>query len=79
MDFVTSDVYRGWKGSLVNGALKFKLISRLTLDGDKVVKEERLLQHLDERIRDVREGPDGALYLLTDNEEGRILKLVPAK
>jgi glucose/arabinose dehydrogenase len=79
MAFVTSDVYRGWKGSLVNGALKFKLISRLTLDGDKVVKEERLLQHLDERIRDVREGPDGALYLLTDNEEGRILKLVPAK
>jgi len=54
-------------------------MTRLTLNGDKVVKEERMLHQLGERIRDVRQGPDGALYLLTDNSEGRILRLVPAK
>jgi len=79
MAFYTGDLFPAWKGSLFNGALKFELLSRLTLDGDKVVKEERLLQGLRERIRDVRQGPDGALYLLTDNSDGRILRLVPAK
>ncbi|MBI2713021.1 MAG: PQQ-dependent sugar dehydrogenase [Rhizobiales bacterium] len=79
MAFYTGDQFKGWKGSLFNGALKFQLLSRLTLDGDKVVKEERLLQGLRERIRDVRQGPDGALYLLTDNSAGRILRLAPAK
>jgi glucose/arabinose dehydrogenase len=64
---------------LFNGALKFQLLSRLELKGDRVVKEERLLQDLNERIRDVRQGPDGALYLLTDNEAGRILRVSPAK
>ena len=67
MAFYTGDLIPGWKGSLINGALKFELLSRLELKGDKVVKEERLLQGLHERIRDVRQGPDGALYLLTDN------------
>jgi glucose/arabinose dehydrogenase len=52
---------------------------RLELDGEKATREERLLQGLGERIRDVREGPDGALYLLTDNSNGRILRLVPAR
>ena len=55
---------------------------RLTLDGEKVVGEERLLQDLQpkrERIRDVVQGPDGALYLLTDSAKGRLLKLVPKK
>jgi glucose/arabinose dehydrogenase len=79
MAFVTSDLFPGWKGSLINGALKFQLLSRLELKGDTVVKEERLLQGLNERIRDVRQGPDGALYLLTDNDAGRILRLAPAK
>jgi glucose/arabinose dehydrogenase len=79
MTFYTGDLFPGWKGSLLNGALKFMLVSRLMLDGDKVVKEERLLQGLHERIRDVRQGPDGALYLLTDNEAGRILRVAPAK
>ena len=54
-------------------------MSRLTLKGDSAVKEERLLQGLHERIRDVRQGPDGALYLLTDNSAGRILRVAPAK
>ena len=79
MAFYTGDLYPGWKGSLFNGALKFELLSRLELKGDKAVKEERMLQDLRERIRDVRQGPDGALYLLTDNASGRILRLAPAK
>jgi glucose/arabinose dehydrogenase len=79
MTFYTGSLFPGWKGSLFNGALKFQLIARLELNGDKVVKEERLLQGLGERIRDVRQGPDGALYLLTDNNAGRILRVSPAK
>jgi len=79
MTFYTGDLFPGWKGSLFNGALKFMLLSRLMLDGDKVVKEERMLQGLHERIRDVRQGPDGALYLLTDAAAGRILRVAPAK
>ena len=79
MAFYSGELFKAWQGSLFNGALKFQLLSRLTLDGDKVMKEERLLQGLRERIRDVRQGPDGALYLLTDNSAGRILRLAPAK
>jgi glucose/arabinose dehydrogenase len=79
MAFYTGDLFPGWTGSLFNGALKFELLSRLELKGDKAVKEERMLQGLQERIRDVRQGPDGALYLLTDNNAGRILRLAPAK
>ena len=77
MAFYTGDLIPGWKGSLLNGALKFELLSRLTLSGDKVVKEEQLLQGLRERIRDVRQGPDGAIFLLTDNASGRIVRLAP--
>ena len=79
MAFYTGDLFPGWKGSLFNGALKFMLVSRLELKGDSVIKEERMLQGLKERIRDVRQGPDGALYLLTDNADGRILRVTPAK
>lgn len=79
MAFYTGDLIPAWKGSLFNGALKFELLSRLELKSDKVVKEERLLQNLHERIRDVRQGPDGALYLLTDNSSGRILRVAPAR
>ena len=79
MAFYTGDLFPNWKGSLFNGALKFQMLVRLELDGDKVVKEERLLQDLRERIRDVRQGPDGALYLVTDNSSGRILRVAPAK
>jgi len=78
MTFYTGELFSAWKGSLFNGALKFQLLSRLTLAGDRAVTEERLLQGLHERIRDVRQGPDGALYLLTDNSAGRILRVVPA-
>jgi glucose/arabinose dehydrogenase len=79
MTFYTGDLFPQWKGSLFNGALKYMLVSRLILDADKVVKEERLLQGMHQRIRDVRQGPDGALYLLTDESDGRILRVTPAK
>jgi glucose/arabinose dehydrogenase len=79
MAFYQGDMFPAWRGSLFVGALASRLLTRLTLDGDKVTGEERLLQNLRERIRDVRSGPDGALYLVTDNPAGRILKVVPAR
>jgi aldose sugar dehydrogenase len=82
MAFYTGNLFPAWKGSLFIGGLGSTCLVRLTLDGDKVVGEERLLTDLQpkrERIRDVRQGPEGALYILTDNAMGRILKLVPAK
>ena len=79
MTFYTGDLFPAWKGSLFNGALKFQLLSRLDIKDGRVVAEERLLQGLNERIRDVRQGPDGALYLLTDADAGRILRVVPGK
>lgn len=75
MAFVTSARYPGWQGSLVVGALRGQMLVRLQLDGRKVLREERLLTDLVERIRDVRLGPDGWLYLLTDSSDGRLLRL----
>ena len=75
MAFVTSDRYPGWQGDLVIGALRAQLLVRLQLDGRKVVREERLLESLGERIRDVRQGPDGWLYLLTDSSDGKVIRL----
>ena len=77
--FYTADLIPKWKGSVFVGALAGKILVRLSLDGDKVTGEERLLQDLGERIRDVRQGPDGALYLLTDANNGRILRIAPAR
>jgi len=75
----TGDLFPQWKGNAFIGGLRTQTLVRLELDGEKVTKEERLLGPLNERIRDVREGPDGAVYLLTDNTAGRILRLTPAK
>lgn len=75
MAFLTSDRYPGWKGNLFVGALRGQALLRLELDGRKVVQEQRLLQGLGERIRDVRQGPDGWLYLLTDSPQGRVIRL----
>jgi len=77
MTFYTGDLFPAWKGSLFNGALKFKLLSRLEIKDGKPVREERMLQGLNERVRDVRQGPDGALYLVTDASAGRVLRVVP--
>lgn len=73
--FVTSPRYPGWQGSLVMGTLRGQTLLRLSLDGPQVVGEQRLLTTLNERIRDVRQGPDGWLYLLTDSPDGRLLRL----
>lgn len=78
MAFYNGALFPSWKGSLFTGALAGRMLVRLSLDGDKVTGEERLLQNLNERIRDVRQGPDGALWLLTDNSAGRILRVSPA-
>lgn len=78
MAFYTGKLFPKWNGSLFAGALAGKMLVRLSLSGDKVTGEERLLQPLNERIRDVRQGPDGALWLLTDNAAGRILRVTPA-
>ena len=77
MAFYTGTLFPKWKGSLFVGALKAKILVRLSLKGDRVTGEERLLQNLNERIRDVRQGPDGALWLLTDSAAGRILRVSP--
>jgi aldose sugar dehydrogenase len=79
MVFYTGSLFPAWKGNLFIGGMVSTNLVRLTIQGEKVVDEERLLTDLQprERIRDVRQGPDGALYLLTDNAKGRILKLAP--
>ena len=56
-----------------------KLLVRLELDGEKVTKEDRLLAGLNARVRDVRAGPDGAIWLATDSSDGRIIRVTPAK
>lgn len=80
MVFYTGKLFPAWQNSLFIGGLGSLNLVRLSVKGDRVVGEERLLQDLQpsrERLRDVRQGPDGAIYLLTDNAKGRILKLVP--
>lgn len=76
MAFYTADLFPGWKGSLLVGGLVSKGVVRLTLDGTRVTGEERL--PLGERVRDVRQGPDGAIYVLTDEDDGKLLRLTPA-
>jgi len=78
MAFLTSDRYPGWQGSLFVGALKDQMLVRLKFDGDRIVGEEHLLVGRVGRIRDVRQGPDGLLYLLTDADDGRLIRLLPA-
>jgi glucose/arabinose dehydrogenase len=79
MAFYNGTAFPEWRGNLFVGALAGKTLVRLELDGEKIAKEERLLTTMGERIRDVREGPDGALWLVTDNAAGRILRVAPAK
>lgn len=76
MAFYDANAFPRWRGNLLVGALKYKMLMRLTLDGERVVAEERLLEGID-RIRDVRVGPDGLIYLLTDEDDGRVIRLAP--
>lgn len=75
--FYTGDLFPAWKGNLLVGALAGQHLARLVLDGERVVGEEKLLTDLGARIRAVRVGPDGAVWLLVDQSNGRILRLVP--
>ncbi|MEX5451477.1 PQQ-dependent sugar dehydrogenase [Stutzerimonas stutzeri] len=75
MAFYDAERFAPWQGNLFVGALLDRSLIRLQLDGERVVHDERLLKELDERIRDVRLGPDGYLYLLTDSSKGRVLKV----
>jgi glucose/arabinose dehydrogenase len=79
MTFYEGAAFPKWKGDLFVGALKDEMLVRLELDGDKVVREERMLKGRVGRVRDVRTGPDGYLYLLTDEPDGALLRLEPAQ
>jgi glucose/arabinose dehydrogenase len=82
MTFYTGSLFPAWKGNLFVGGHGTNDLVRLVLDGEKVIGEERLLKDLQpkpERLRDVRTGPDGALYVVTDSSAARVLKLVPKK
>ncbi len=78
MAFYTGDLFPAWQGDLFVGALKMRKLVRLEFENHKVVEEEDLLLGLNERIRDVRMGPDGALWLLTDSSDGKVYRMVPA-
>ncbi|MTI42206.1 PQQ-dependent sugar dehydrogenase [Roseibium hamelinense] len=77
MAFVTSDLYPDWQGDLLVGALRGQHIAKLSLDGTEITREEKLLTDLAARIRDVRQGQDGMIYVLTDDDPGKLLRLVP--
>jgi len=82
MLFYTGDLFPAWKGSVFIGGLVTTNLVRLDIRDNRVVGEERLLKDLQpkaERIRDVRQGPEGAIYVITDSAQGRVLKLVPKK
>lgn len=82
MAFYTADLFPAWKGSLFIGGHQTNDLVRLSIEGEKITGEERLLTDRAPRlrIRDVRQGPDGALYLLTDeNLTGKLLKLTPKR
>jgi glucose/arabinose dehydrogenase len=78
MAFYTGDRFPRWHGDLFVGALRDQLLVRLKLDGEKIVREERMLEGVLGRFRDVRTGPDGFLYLLTDESSGVLARLEPA-
>ena len=79
MAFVSGTQFPQWQGDLLVGALRGQMLLRLVLSGEKVLREERLLQNRVGRIRDVRLGPDGLVYLLTDDDQGVLLRLEPVK
>jgi glucose/arabinose dehydrogenase len=79
MLFYTGDKFPKWQGSAFVGGLASQQLSRLAMDGNKVTGEEVLLKGvLNQRVRDVEQGPDGYIYLLTDEDNGKLLRLEPA-
>ena len=77
MTFYDGDKFPDWKGDIFVGALRDRNLRRVKLDGDREAGQETLLDELGERIRDVRTGPDGYLYVLTDSPDGQIVRLEP--
>jgi glucose/arabinose dehydrogenase len=78
--FYTGNLFPEWRGNAFVGGMKTGTVARLELDGEKVVKEERLLEgKVDGRVRDLEQGPDGAIYLLVGDGNGRLLRVEPAK
>ncbi|MBT8385535.1 MAG: PQQ-dependent sugar dehydrogenase, partial [Bacteroidia bacterium] len=76
MEFVTSDIYPSWKGNLLVGSLKFQYVDRCVLNGDKVTKEEKLIEGVG-RVRTIKQGPDGYIYVGVENVG--IVKIIPKK
>ena len=77
--FYTGSRFPAWRGSAFVGGLKAQMLVRLELDGERVVREERLFERIvNQRVRDVEQGPDGDIYLLTDEGKGRLLRIEPA-
>ena len=74
----TGDLFPEWKGNLIAGALKYMQLQRLVLEDGRVVAHEVVAEDIGERVRDVRQGPDGAVYLLTDEANGRLVRIEPA-
>lgn len=79
MAFVSGSQFPQWQGNVLVGALRGQMLVRLVLDGEKVIREERLLQGRAGRIRDVRMGPDGLVYLLSDSPNGALMRLEPER
>lgn len=77
LTFYTGDLFKGWKGNILAGGLAGSVVERLVLEGGEVVAVEALLTDRGERICDVRQGPDGAVYVLTDDSDGKLLRLIP--
>lgn len=75
--FYTGDLFPGWKGNILVGALKFMQVQRLVMKEGEVVQHEVLAQDIGERVRDLKQGPDGAVYLVTDAADGRIVRMAP--
>jgi glucose/arabinose dehydrogenase len=77
MTIYSGDLFPEWRGNFFIGGLSAEALVRLVVAGDRVVGEERLLTDLDARIREVVQGPEGALYVLTDDSNGKLLKVTP--
>jgi glucose/arabinose dehydrogenase len=77
LDFYDAALIPGWEGDLLSGGLSGQVLVRLDMEGDEIVGEERLFEGQLGRIRDVRVGPDGAIYLLTDEDNGRLIRVAP--
>lgn len=77
LDFYTADRFPAWRGNAFTGALAGQMLVRLTVSGERVTGEERMLERMGQRIRAVRQGPDGFLYLITDSRNGQVLRVRP--